>query len=171
MSSPVRRRLPDSSVFVQFFSAPGCRARPTPRKIPPETKPGAPESVLDTAITCEVTNGADAVTAGSVETFLTRSAGFQTPPSFRSIVICGVNESRRPRKSSWNPHITDNATVSAQVPSVTPASEIIAISRGRISRAAEPASNADRSGIRSATRHPFPARNRCAKNGLLGGVH
>ena len=103
-------------------------------QIPPETRPGIPESLLDTAITCEVTNGADAITPGMVETFFARSAGFHTPPSARSIVICGVKASRRLRKSSWKPLITDSATVSANVPSVTPASEMIAMSETKRSR-------------------------------------
>ena len=66
--------------------------------------------VLDTAITCEVTNGATAETCGIAAIFCCRSAGFHTAPSLRSMVTCGVNASSRARRSFSNPLITDNAT-------------------------------------------------------------
>ena len=45
-----------------------------------------------------------------------KASGFHTCPSERSTTICGVNASRRARRSTWNPLITDSATVNAKVP-------------------------------------------------------
>ena len=50
------------------------------------------------------------------------------------MVIWGVNASSRARRSISNPLITDNATDKANVPSVTPASEMMAISETNRSR-------------------------------------
>ena len=70
-----------------------------PARIPPDTRPGAPDSVLETAITCDVTYGAAATTPGIAAIFFSSSLGFHTPPSARSIVTSGVNASSRARRS------------------------------------------------------------------------
>ena len=125
--------VPFSSVSFNSLST-GLSCGWTPRIIPPDTSPAPPESVLETAITCDVTNGATATTPGIAAIFRSSPLGFHTPPSLRSMVTCGVKVSNRPRRFFSNPLITDSASDSANVPNAIPASEMIAISETNRSR-------------------------------------